>query len=240
MLADTLRELNGARLTRHGREITLALLPPATEAELREIEAGLPGPMPEEIRVALLVSKGLANGPLESFSLVDLAGFGLDEVFPHPYSLAHDGSGNYWIVDVLPAGRWGAIWYACHDPPVIAYQAGTVDEFLRDVVGLRRPGPTSPVDRVHDEVVHRIWREDPDLLTPDAAGRSGDAVLQPFAATLPETARIADLRQARVGQGFAWGRHGPRTELRRAGAEPVWAILPPERKPGLLARIFGC
>ena len=56
---------------------------------------------------------------------------------------------------------------------------------------------------------------------------------------LAPTALIADLRHATAGEGFAWGRFGPRTEIRRAGRDHVWAVIPPERKPGLLQRLFG-
>jgi hypothetical protein len=92
---------------------------------------------------------------------------------------------------------------------------------------------------VHEDVVHRIWRENPDLLTQPAAAASADPTLRAFAASLPPTALIADLRQPRVGQGFSWGRFGPRTDVLRAGRERIWAIVPPERKPGFFARLFG-
>ncbi len=241
MLADTLQQLAGLRLTdQDGNEAILELQPPATEAEIRQIAAALPGRLPVEIRDALRVAKGLANGPLESLSLVDLKGFGLDEAFPHAYSIAHDGFGNYWILDLLPeASTCGPVFYACHDPPVIAYQAATVEEFLRDAVALWQSGPRSPVDVVHEDVVHRLWHENPDLATPAAAGASADPVLREFAASLPPTALIADLRQARLGQGFSWGRYGPKTSLRRAGHERIWSVMPPERTPGFFGRLFG-
>src|SRR6185312_1663488 len=219
MLADALRELAGLRLRdRQGKERVLELLPPATEAQLRRIEAALPCALPGDVRDALGVAAGLATSPLESFSLVDLEGFGLDEVFPSPYSVAHDGSGNYWVLDLLGhSTAWGPVYYACHDPPVIAYQAASVDEFLRDVVAMWQPGARSAVDLVHEEIVHRIWRENPDLVSPAAAARRSDAVLASFAASLPPDALIADLRRPAVGQGFAWGRFGAHTGLRRAG-----------------------
>ena len=114
MLADALKELAGQRLTdEDGRTTVLELLPPATEAEIRALEATLPGQLPDEVRAALRISTGLANGPLESFSLLDLAGFGLEDAFPHAYSIAHDGFGNFWILDLLPGGSaWGSVFYA--------------------------------------------------------------------------------------------------------------------------------
>ena len=70
MLANTLRELAGLRLKdEHGEEQVLTLQPPATEAELQTIEARLPRRIPYEIREALTVSKGLANGSLTRFPL---------------------------------------------------------------------------------------------------------------------------------------------------------------------------
>jgi hypothetical protein len=138
MLATTLQSLAGLRLKdEDGKEVILALQPPASEDELRKIEAGTPCPIPDDIRAALRVTKGLANGPLESFSLVDLEGFGLDEMLPNPYSIAHDGFGYYWVLDLLPrTTTWGPVLYACHDPPVLAYQAATVEEFVEEIVAM--------------------------------------------------------------------------------------------------------
>jgi cell wall assembly regulator SMI1 len=241
MLATTLRELAGLRLTdQDGKQHVLKLQPPATEAELRRVESALPCPLPDDVREALRVSKGLANGPLEAFSLLELEGFGLDEAFPNVYSIAHDRFGNYWVLDLLPDTTvWGPVFYACHDPPVIAYQAAKVEEFLRDTVAMWQAGARSPVDMVHEEGVHRIWRENPGLEPAAGLRASPDPVLREFAGSLADEALVIDLREAGLGDGFNWGRFGPRTIIERAGRERVWALTPPERRPGLLARLFG-
>ena len=182
MLADTLRAISGRRLVdTDGEETVLELLPPATDAQIRALEAALPGPVPNEIRAALAVTTGFAAGPLESFSILDLEGFGLEEVFPHAYSIAHDGYGNYWVLDVLPdADDWGPVFYACHDPPVIAYQAPSIDAFVRDLIALPPDDPRSAIDRVHEHIVHDLWRGD--ALVPQATGvTSSDPTLREFA-----------------------------------------------------------
>jgi hypothetical protein len=241
MLADTLRGLAGVRLRdEDGNEQVLSLQPGATEAELQALEARLPCPIPAEIREALRVSKGLANGPIESFSLVDLEGFGLEEMLPHAYSIGHDGFGNYWVLDLLSSSRaWQPVFYVCHDPPVFAYQSDTVEDFLGETVAMWQPGPRSPVDIVHEDVVSEIWRTNPQLATPEMLLESGDPVLVAFASSLPPQALVSDLRRAKVGDGFSWGRFGPQTTIRRAGEERIWAIVPPEPKRSAFARIFG-
>src|SRR5215212_7320298 len=101
MLADTFRNIAGLRLVDgDGKARTIELLPPATAEQVFRLEAAVPGPLPDEIRDALRVTTGWVNGPLGSFSLADLEGFGLEEAFPCPWSVAHDGFGNYWILDL--------------------------------------------------------------------------------------------------------------------------------------------
>lgn len=241
MLADTLRALAGARLRdEDGDEQIIELLPPATAEELLALEAGLPAPLPREIREALMVSKGLANGPLESFSLVDLEGFGLEEMFPYAYSIAHDGFGNYWVLDLLPTSTgWSPVYYVCHDPPVVVWQAATIDEFLQSAIAMWQPGPRSAVDLVHDDSTATIWRSNPLARPRDEIVNGADAALRSFAEAQPPTALIADLRNAATGDGFSWGVFGPRTDIRRWGTEPVWAAIPPEKRPGFFSRLFG-
>jgi hypothetical protein len=103
---------------------------------------------------------------------------------------------------------WGPVRYACHDPPMLAYQSATLEDFLLETVAM--------------------WQAE-----------SADPALRAFADSLPPTALVVDLRHPQLGQGFSWGRFGPRTAIRRAGEERIWALMPPERKPGLFATLFG-
>lgn len=239
-LAQTLHELAGAQLVDDdGRTELLELLPPTTDAEVAAVGATFSVPLPTELREALRVSAGFANGPLESLSLLDLAGFGMEDVFPNAYSIGHDGFGNYWILDLLPdRDECGPVFFACHDPPVIAFQSASPADFLRDAVALWQPGARSPIDVVHEDVASAIWASNSDVVSRDELSVSSDPVLAEFAAGFPPEAVFADLRSGRVGDGFPWGRYGPRTEWTRAGTHRLWATVPPQRR-GLLDRIFG-
>jgi hypothetical protein len=241
MLADTLRDLAGTRLVdEDGEEHVLELLPPATESEVELVEAESSLRLPTELREALSVSAGFANGPLESLGFLDLAGFGMEDVFPGAHPLAHDGYGNYWVLDLVPGeDACGPVFYACHDPPVIAFQSSNPSDFLRDVVALWQPGPRSPIDVVHEDVTSAIWASNAGLVSQEELLASGDPAAATFAADFPPQAVFADLRAARVGDGFPWGRYGPQTAWTRAGPDRLWATVPPPPRRGLLARFFG-
>lgn len=240
MLAETLREIAGAHLVdEDGRECTLELLPPATDDEIAEAEAAFSVPLPTELREAMRLAAGLANGPIESLGFLNYAAFGMDDVFPNGYPLGHDGYGNYWVLDLLPdQDECGPVFYACHDPPVIAFQSASASAFVREVVALDQPGPRSPIDVVHEDVTSAIWASNSGLASHDVATASSDAVLREFAADFPPEAVFADLRAPKVGDGFSWGRFGPRVQWTRAGAHRLWAAVPTQRR-GLLSRLFG-
>ena len=241
MLAETLREVAGTRLVdEDGEEHVLELLPPATASEIAEVESDLTVPLPTELREALHVSAGFANGPLESLGFLDLAGFGMEDVFPNAYPLGHDGFGNYWVLDLVPdQDQCGPVFFACHDPPVVAFQSSSPSEFVREAVALWQPGARSPIDVVHEDVTSAIWAANSGLVTHEMALAADDPILSQFAADFPAEAVFADLRNPRVGDGFCWGCFGPRTEWTRAGEHRLWAAVPPEKRPGLLARLFG-
>jgi hypothetical protein len=152
---------------------------------------------------------------------------GLETLFPRGIPVAQDGFGNSWLLDAS-AERAEAIhvFFACHDPPVILYQAPSLAAFLAEVVKMYRPPHKSLVDDVHEDRVFEVWRTNPGTLTV-AQAATGDQVLRDFAARLDEAFTVVDLRAAEVGMGFSWGRHGPRTRLRRHAEARVFAYGPP-------------
>lgn len=213
----------------------LDLLPPMPETEIEELTARIPCPLPTSVRELLRHTRGFANGPLESLEFGGLGSFEFPEIFPCPIDLAHDGFGNYWVADLTTASAdWGPIYFVCHDPPVIVLQSPNLAHFLEEILKLGNPGgPRSELDLVHEDRAMRIWTENPEMLSVDECLRSGDPVLEAFARELPEGFEVRDLRKAAVGDGFSWGRYGPRTENRRAGEAPVFAYQRRSRRQRL-------
>jgi len=200
----------------------------------------LPCPLPATIRELLGYCRGFSGLGVE---LVDFTGrdcnFEQAEVFPHGLPIAADGYGNFWVVDLLPGSReWAPIYYASHDAPVILFQSPSFEHFLEELIKLDRPPHRSAVDDVHEDRLFEVWRKNPGVLSHEQGLASSDPVLADFARQLDPAFQIIDLRKGEIGAGFSWGRHGPRTIVKRFGTLPVFAYCQPPRQ-SIWKRVFG-
>ena len=237
---EAIRRAQAAELVdEDGHEVELELHPGLAPEEIAAVEAEAGEPLPRELRTLLAYTAGL-DGALET---VDFTGRTLSfedrDIFPAALPIAHDGFGNHWVVDLTPDERETAtVFFACHDPPVVLYQSPTLGHFLQEAFRLSLPPHESLVDDVHEDRPFRVWRENPGVLDREAA-LAGDEDLRAFAAALDDRFVFVDLRSPEVGMGFSWGRYGPRTEIRRHGYQRLFAYARPERKAGLLSRLFA-
>ena len=204
-----------------GLEDPFELLPALTEQELAAFEASLPCPLPDEIRELLRFARGF-KGVLEEISFTDrFAGFE-EGIFPHAISLAGDGFGNFWIVD-LTSTSWGSVFYVCHDAPVVVYQAEDLRHFIQEALRSGNKPWKSEIDTVHEELSNRIWRDNPGVLSYEECLTLGDPELRVFAESLDHSWRFIDLRSPKLGDGFSWGRYGARTTNKRFGDKLIFA-----------------
>jgi hypothetical protein len=222
-----------------GHEVVLELAPPLPPAELERLEAELGVPLPRDLLALLGYTSGI-DGALET---IDFTGRGLDvevgDMLPSGLPIAHDGYGNFWVLDLTPDERETAsVFFACHDPPVLLYQSPDLGHFLHELFRMYVPPHASLVDDVHEGRLFDVGRENPRTLDHGAA-LAADEELRAFAAELDERWTFVDLRAPEVGMGFSWGSYGPRTEVRRHGYERLFAYARPEQRPGFLSRLFG-
>jgi cell wall assembly regulator SMI1 len=237
---EAIRRAQAANLVdEDGHEVVLELHPGLTRDEIQSLEDAAGVPLPRELRMLLAHTAGL-DGALET---VDFTGRTLDfedlDIFPAGLPIAHDGFGNHWVVDLTPdETETATVFFACHDPPVVLYQSPTLGRFLHEAFRLSMPPHESLVDDVHEDRLFHVWRDDPGVLDRPAA-LAGDEDLHAFADALDDRFVFVDLRSPEPGMGFSWGRYGPRTEVRRHGYVRLFAYARPERKPGLLTRLFG-
>ena len=222
-----------------GERIELTLLPGLTDHEIHAFRAELPMPLPAHVERLLRACRGIDGTAVEPLDFTGRSTlFEFIEVFPHGMSIAGDGYGNHWVVDLLPTSAdFGPVYYACHDPPIVLYQSPTLADFLEELFKMSNPPHASLVDDVREDRLNRVWLKQPGLIAHAAALASPDPVLLDFAGQLADSYVLVDLRAAKPGEGFAWGRYEPET-IKRCGALPIFALEPP-RKRGLLSRLFG-
>jgi cell wall assembly regulator SMI1 len=220
-----------------GHVVTFELLPGLSRSELREFESRLPCRVPPEITELLSACRGF-YGTIER---VDLTGrdlmFEFEAAFPYGLPIAADGYGNFWVVDLHPcAVQWGPIYFACHDPPVILYQADSLEQFLDELFQMFKPPHQTLVDDVNEDRLAHVWQSNPGVLSCEQCLRYGDPILSAFARELDGSFQVIDLRRAKPGDGFSWGRYGPRTVVRRFGTHAVFAY---QKQKSLFERVFG-
>ncbi len=213
----------------------LKLLPPLTAEQLKQLESRIPCPIPEEARELLLYCRGF-EGVLD---LVDFsgelgAGFGMQEIFHCALPIAHDGFGNYWIIDLIrDSTHWGPIFFACHDAPVIVFQTESLSHFITEIIRFGNPPWKSEIDDVHERYHSRIWEENPGVITYEESMLSSDPDLIAFADSLDDKYLFIDLRNPKIGDGFSWGRYGRSTINKRFGEKRIFAY---KKGPSLLQR----
>ena len=220
-----------------GRVVILEPLPGLSETELRDFARQVPCSVPPEIAELLRACRGF-YGTVEQ---VDFTGedlmFAFEPAFPYGLPIAADGYGNFWVVDLHPRTvRWGPIYFACHDAPVLLYQADSLEQFLSELFRMFKPPHQSLIDDVHEDRLAYVWRTNPGVLSYEQCLQSGDPILSAFARELDESFQVIDLRRAKPGDGFSWGRYGPRTQVKRFGTHAVFAY---QKREGLFTRLFG-
>ena len=237
---DLLRQAQGLVFENpDGIQSSFKLLPPLSSDELVSLESRIPCPIPEEMKELFYFARGFEGGWLQTvdfsgFAFSDGMGFGMESLFPRCINIAHDGLGNYWVVDLTSDSKtWGPIFYACHDGPVIVFQSESISHFISECLkGFNTPWQ-SDIDDVLERFADKIWRENPGVMKYESCIASEDVKLRAFAQTLDASWEFIDLRSSRVGDGFSWGRYGPRTVNKRFDELRIFAY----QRKGLGQRI---
>jgi hypothetical protein len=210
---DPLEAIRRAQATRlvdeDGDEVEFELAPGLPPADIERLADELGVPLSRELRALLERTAGIDDGPLES---IDFTGQSLSFEAPEafPSGLPIAGDG------------FGNFWIL------------DLHEAFRMLV----PPHASAVDDVHEDRLFNVWRDNPGT-TERSAALASDERLSAFAEELDDRFTFVDLRSSPVGMGFSWGRYGPRTDVRRHGHERLFAYAAPEKRPGLLRRLFA-
>jgi SMI1 / KNR4 family (SUKH-1) len=223
-----------------GDEYKVELKPGLTELQIEDLEKKVPTKqLPPEVKELLKFSSGFEFFGLDDVTFDGLGQFGFEEIFPNSVQLAGDGFGNFWILDIDKNGNWGNIFFVCHDPAVVVKHSENLTEFIGHIDEFGKLGNVSNLDLIHEKTVFEIWENENGFIELESALNSNDSILKEFATTLPENFVIADLRNAKNKNGFAWGKFGANIEsTKRHENELMWGIEKPVKK-GFMAKLFG-
>ena len=85
------------------------------------------------------------------------------------------------------------------------------------------PPHRSLIDDVHEDLLMNIWRNNTGMITHEQALNFEDADIKEFAKSLGVNYLLIDMRNAQIGDGFSWGRYGPKTVNKRFGEKRIFA-----------------
>ena len=237
-ITEQLRELLPNRyLNEDGNEFAIELLPGLSTTELNRLAKQLPEEhIPADIQELLAFARGFTFGGLEDITFDGVNQFGFEELFPSAVQLGGDGFGNFWIIDIDANGKWGNVFYVCHDPAVVVKHSNNLAEFLGHIDEYGKNNDDSHLNIIHEKSVFDIWNKH-EYIDIDMARNSLDTTLRNFALSLPNNFVIADLRNIPNGLGFAWGRFGSRAKIVRCDNALIWGVEK-RTKRGFLPAIF--
>lgn len=208
-------------VTEDGDREVVGLQPPASQARILEVEAELGHPLPAPLRALVERTAGLEL--LESVDFLSAGRSPLDALFGNVLTLAGDGAGNFWILELDPQhATLGPVWFVCHDAPVLVYQSPDLASFVEDYLRFKSAPHDGPVADVVRGAVRRVAGQRVEVPAASLVD-SDDPLLRTFARSLDGEWYVRDLRAARCGDGMPLGRYGPSTPLARAGREFVFA-----------------
>src|SRR2546428_9667117 len=135
-----------------GKPVSLEFSPGLASEEIGSLQERLGGIIPDEVMELIRITSGVQIKPLGYLDFLGNYEFSFEEAFPIGFPILKDDSGNFWIVDIHPnTGMWGAVFFVCHDPPVIVIQAQTLANFLDQIIQSFSPPHMNLVSYVRTE-----------------------------------------------------------------------------------------
>ena len=193
-----------------GETFGITLMEGLSDFQIDQLAARLPAAqIPAEIRELLRFASGFSFFNPDEIHFDGVSEFGFENIFPASVTLADDGVGNFWIVDVNPLGEWGPVFFVCHDPAVVVKQSEDVTEFIQQIDELGKKPDQSTLSLFLERTMTRIYNQEDGFIELSLARSSADILLREFAAGLPDHFVVADLRGQPIQTGFAWGKYGP-------------------------------
>ena len=232
---EELRAMQTAQLVDDDEPMEVEYQPGLSDFEIDEIEREVGAKLPADYRDLLRACAGIGCSYLEVDFTGETMDFGMEEMRPHSIPIASDGCGNFYVAEFGAGGTNVFFW--CHDPPAVCFQCTGMAAWLRELRTACGPDPeSSELHKVMEIATFEVFKNPNHPLTRESMLASSDPDLRAFAETLEgDDWEAADLRNPKLGEGFAWARYGPDAEVRRAPTARIFATRKPAPKKGLFS-----
>ncbi|MEM9001202.1 MAG: SMI1/KNR4 family protein [Bacteroidota bacterium] len=221
-----------------GEDYSLDFQDGLTDSEIEELSQSFPNnTIDPSIKEILKETRGWEGYGLEQVDFSAIGHFGFLELSPNSITLGHDGSGNFWILDILSGGSLGHVYYACHDPAVLVKCSDNLNGFLRSLAEFYESPSENYLNEIHDNVVFEIWKNGGKLIAKADFIRENKAYSGFLRGFAGDDWIIADLRNPKDKDGFAWGKFGPNNLTKRHPKDLIWVIK--KKKKGFFGRLLG-
>jgi hypothetical protein len=209
-----------------------------TDSDIEALSQSFPNnTIDSELKEILKETRGWDGYGLEQIDFSSIGQFGFLELSPNSITLGHDGFGNFWILDILSDGSLGHVYYACHDPAVLVKYSDDLNGFLNSLTEFYESPSENYLNEIHDNVVFEIWKNGGKLID-KTDFLMGNSEYSDFLSEFNgEDWVIADLRNPKNADGFAWGKFGPNNLTKRHPKDLIWVIK--KKKKGFLERLVG-
>jgi len=203
-----------------------------TDSEIEELKKKFP-----ELIEILKETKGWDGYGPEMVYFDSIGNFGFLELAENSITLGHDGFGNHWILDLDKNGNLGKVFFACHDPPVFVVHSQNLNEYLNHLLEFYQNPHKCHLNEIHDNAVMDIWGIDKHCSPKIEFGDKNPEFKNFLEKFEGNEWTVADLRNGKNKDGFAWGKFSFDQPIERHSTELVWILK--NKKKGFLSRLFG-
>ena len=219
-----------------GEDYTIEFQNGLSDSEIKELSKSFPNnTIDSELIEILKVTSGWEGYGLEQVDFSSIGQFGFLELFPNSITLGHDGFGNFWILDILNDGSLGHVYYVCHAPAVLVKYSDDLNGFLNSLTEFYESPSDNYLNEIHGKIVFEIWKNGGKLIEKSDFIRENSGYSDFLVKYEGEECVIADLRNSRDKDGFAWGKFGPNNLKKRHPKDLIWVI----KKKGFIGRLIG-
>lgn len=209
-----------------------------SDSEIDKLKQRFPNTtIDSELIQILTETKGWDGYGLDMVYFDSIDEFGFLELSANSITLGHDGFGNFWILDLDKNGNMGKVFFACHDPAVFVVHSQTLNEYLNHLLEFYQSPDNCHLNEIREKTVMDIWGENK-LCSSKSEFQNKNTEFKDFLSKFEgDEWTIADLRNGKNKDGFAWGKFGANQFTERHPTSLVWIIK--NKKKGFLLRLFG-